>query len=265
MLPSLALYVLFQFTPLREGRLNVVGDKLLHICYFNSRPSARGDSAAMSTMLKPKKFQFTPLREGRQDSVCRLRREYLISIHAPPRGATEDVEGVLQKAKHFNSRPSARGDMFFSASTIRPFNFNSRPSARGDDYIPPLVLRRDVFQFTPLREGRRLILSAIGTFSISIHAPPRGATGCVCFCTRPCVNFNSRPSARGDARTRNPHIRNFISIHAPPRGATPPQRYLIPLQAISIHAPPRGATPPQRYLIPLQAISIHAPPRGATD
>ena len=33
-----------------------------------------------------------------------------------------------------------------------------------------------VFQFTPLREGRPLLKSLIRVWSISIHAPPRGAT-----------------------------------------------------------------------------------------
>ena len=53
--------------------------------------------------------------------------------------------------------------------------FNSRPSARGD--LMARVFEPDgVFQFTPLREGRR------GSRSI----------------TDRCNYFNSRPSARGD-------------------------------------------------------------------
>ena len=57
-----------------------------------------------------------------------------------------------------------------------PSYFNSRPSARGDCisiHAPP----RGAFQFTPLREGRRLT-----RFQIK----PAG------------FDFNSRPSARGD-------------------------------------------------------------------
>ena len=56
---------LFQFTPLREGRL-----------------SWRAKSFA------PKTFQFTPLREGRQGRHGDGARRHDISIHAPPRGAT---------------------------------------------------------------------------------------------------------------------------------------------------------------------------------
>ena len=56
-----------------------------------------------------------------------------------------------------------------------------------------------VFQFTPLREGRRCaVLRQISLRLISIHAPPRGAT-----------------------YARDVIVRlKLISIHAPPRGAT---------------------------------------------
>ena len=56
-------------------------------------------------------------------------------------------------------------------------NFNSRPSARGDVIMITKGFPQRVFQFTPLREGRRvrvLVAAIIG--AISIHAPPRGAT-----------------------------------------------------------------------------------------
>ena len=56
------------------------------------------------------------------------------------------------------------------------------------------------FQFTPLREGRRKLFRLIFcNLSISIHAPPRGATRCF----SPLRPFF-----------------HLISIHAPPRGAT---------------------------------------------
>ena len=57
--------ILFQFTPLREGRppgratFSPLGD-------FNSRPSARGDTGTNHLSIKLSEFQFTPLREGRQ-------------------------------------------------------------------------------------------------------------------------------------------------------------------------------------------------------
>ena len=100
------------------------------------------------------------------------------------------------------------------------------------------------------------------------------------------MNFNSRPSARGDDCQRIQPFLHFISIHAPPRGATVFQFRNVKRICISIHAPPRGATgasAPRRCLrryfnsrpsargdwfgrnyFRWNRISIHAPPRGAT-
>ena len=57
--------VLFQFTPLREGRrAGVCPARQRH--HFNSRPSARGDEKHRELVALWDKFQFTPLREGRR-------------------------------------------------------------------------------------------------------------------------------------------------------------------------------------------------------
>ena len=77
----------FQFTPLREGRLRNTKSPDSQF-YFNSRPSARGDSLRFSFPHATRVFQFTPLREGRRASGR-----------------------VWGKAPNFNSRPSARGDL----------------------------------------------------------------------------------------------------------------------------------------------------------
>ena len=120
-----------------------------------------------------------------------------ISIHAPPRGATTR-HSAGRWCRHFNSRPSARGDCLVAINFAKPRNFNSRPSARGDSFgaISAIVCK---FQFTPLREGRPYCDDEMKyVFLISIHAPPRGATvHGVCW-----------------------GYWNLISIHAPPRGAT---------------------------------------------
>ena len=77
----------FQFTPLREGRPSPPTSTPITTAYFNSRPSARGDCAAKESRL-----------------LC------FISIHAPPRGATQQIFEAVHVVFHFNSRPSARGD-----------------------------------------------------------------------------------------------------------------------------------------------------------
>ena len=57
--------MVFQFTPLREGRLPNFFERRKSMENFNSRPSARGDVEPIEKELVGV-FQFTPLREGRQ-------------------------------------------------------------------------------------------------------------------------------------------------------------------------------------------------------
>ena len=152
--------VLFQFTPLREGRQDAPEQDELEY-YFNSRPSARGDTACRRPQPRSK-FQFTPLREGRPLPSCGWR---------------------VTLRTYFNSRPSARGDRSCASSSSAHMHFNSRPSARGDPsdlpkftlrtisiHAPPrgatrfprgAMWRFGSFQFTPLREGRRCLTLSI--------------------------------------------------------------------------------------------------------
>ena len=187
---------IFQFTPLREGRL------FLQITH-------------PSVLL----FQFTPLREGRR--LCRREKSafYSISIHAPPRGATRTGRPLYALSHHFNSLPSARGDLASALSQTSYQNFNSRPSARGDGWIIQAGNAEDISIHAPPRGATVPRHSCDRQERISIHAPPRGATvySLPVRCTIPisihapprgatagygqplaCENFNSRPSARGD-------------------------------------------------------------------
>ena len=187
-------------------------------------------------------FQFTPLREGRLVGKVLTGVQSVISIHAPPRGATPPNQRNFRAFCNFNSRPSARGDdpsykvlVALEISIHAPPRgatrgllalpslssyFNSRPSARGDKVAVHATVFFKAFQFTPLREGRLDKKPVFTSVGISIHAPPRGAT-------RAC---SARKQAIG------------ISIHAPPRGATNRSLAFHHSVAISIHAPPRGAT-----------------------
>ena len=109
------------------GCITVVADN----SNFNSRPSARGDVNQFVVVLAKVIFQFTPLREGRLQKISKKCDLPLISIHAPPRGATAADGQGERKGQNFNSRPSARGDGW-SPGTLPTWYFNSRPSARGD-------------------------------------------------------------------------------------------------------------------------------------
>ena len=143
-----------------------------------------------------------------------------ISIHAPPRGATNTISR-LSRHRHFNSRPSARGDTDSARVTGKALVFQFTPLREGRPQNEICLRPVTGFQFTPLREGRPLHATLIGTNRfISIHAPPRGATSAIIGINPPLYDFNSRPSARGDGAVSKTYVDEQISIHAPPRGAT---------------------------------------------
>ena len=120
----------FQFTPLREGR-QLLNETRGEVKYFNSRPSARGDNFYKEAF----------------DNL-------IISIHAPPRGATSYFDSVPHKATKFQFTPLREGRLPLLTFRQGAAHFNSRPSARGDDTAHGWGRKRWKFQFTPLREGR---------------------------------------------------------------------------------------------------------------
>ena len=100
--------------------------------------------------------------------------------------------------RNFNSRPSARGDG--TAAALYEWVEISIPAPpRGATCWGVIRMFTKIFQFPPLREGRRMRLRrGWGAVNISIPAPPRGATGAGRIAAPMSKDFNSRPSARGD-------------------------------------------------------------------
>ena len=210
-------YVLFQFTPLREGRRCIVH---------------REGSGIV--------FQFTPLREGRP-TISVKNTSGVISIHAPPRGATRRQvlhfshllfqftplrEGrpptvcISATCTIFQFTPLREGRLLPTLTIPPPrTHFNSRPSARGDCYSFGLSFP-SVFQFTPLREGRPSIDGVYGTVTEFQFTPLREGRPWLSVLVILLMHFNSRPSARGDYVDLTSDAIIGISIHAPPRGAT---------------------------------------------
>ena len=123
-----------------------------------------------------------------------------ISIPAPARGATPGEQIQSEVHRDFNSRPCERGDWTMMPTSWQTINFNSRPCERGDTLQQMQLANIGIFQFPPLREGRR---------------------GRVQFYKYPPVYFNSRPCERGDGSDFAGMAINNISIPAPARGATP--------------------------------------------
>ena len=210
---------LFQFTPLREGRRA--------FC-----------SCVTITFL----FQFTPLREGRRSGIVTLRGitndfnsrpsargdhhlqknfgQHLISIHAPPRGATSMI------ASHggdflFQFTPLREGRRRTITRSRRQCQFQFTPLREGRLSASHCDRARRIFQFTPLREGRPLSQKLNGKSELFQFTPLR----------------EGRPAHSPASRWCTP-----ISIHAPPRGATQSAFDVFAPSNISIHAPPRGAT-----------------------
>ena len=147
----------------------------------------------------------------------------IISIHAPPRGATTQLLVLATPILYFNSRPSARGDEYSSFVSCTGVLFQFTPLREGRHLWRCLRCPEHKFQFTPLREGRRETgIHMRDCERISIHAPPRGATitrlrsnltsvfqftplreGRLSLSSLRLADvfyFNSRPSARGDGK-----------------------------------------------------------------
>ena len=80
----------FQFTPLREGRQDGHPAGFRRPVYFNSRPSARGDEKRVNSRLLPFYFNSRPSARG-DLGIPTVPCIRLISIHAPPRGATQKI------------------------------------------------------------------------------------------------------------------------------------------------------------------------------
>ena len=66
------LSVVFQFSPLREGRPLWSRRRHPWTINFNSRPCVRGDATAQWDGEAGLLFQFSPLREGRQQYFTEL-------------------------------------------------------------------------------------------------------------------------------------------------------------------------------------------------
>ena len=165
---------------------------------------------------------------------------------------------------NFNSRPSARGDRLIARCAARRTHFNSRPSARGDRaaerrrlhprisiHAPPrgatlvfwTVSSTTIFQFTPLREGRRQRNGAAAGRRIFQFTPLReGRHGDT---PRHCIRFQFQftPLREGRPSKVVPSQEEEKFQFTPLReGRRERAEFAEFARPISIHAPPRGAT-----------------------
>ena len=149
-------------------------------------------------------FQSTHPHGVRRRTASISSRSPIVSIHAPTRGATRSVN--------------------FSMATLA-MGFNPRTHTGCDLPGAPLPMDGEL-SFNPRTHTGcdKGGFCVVRLWSVSIHAPTRGATFAVLTKT----------------------MYQSVSIHAPTRGATPPETTAIHgITTVSIHAPTRGATFPK--------------------
>ena len=190
---------LFQFTPLREGRRHSVRRRSKP-ARFQFTPLREGRLHLHRIILRRSLFQFTPLREGRPAVSVRRPCSMRISIHAPPRGATRrEAKRELLNSGYFNSRPSARGDPVLSTIRGNSTHFNSRPSARGDRKARKIIVLSLDFNSRPSARGDVAGNESGEQYATFQFTPLReGRRHWEQEQVQFLEYFNSRPSARGD-------------------------------------------------------------------
>ncbi len=190
---------------------------------------------------------------------------FLVSIHAPARGATniqagKTLEGKFQSTpprggrrcyffnatrQHsgFNPRPRAGGDSTLGMKPTTTFCFNPRPRAGGDTGSAGSATTMTGFNPRPRAGGDGVVCGPLqDTIDVSIHAPARGATSYPSTLLRRRW-FQSTPPRGGRLQMGKPCAGyGLVSIHAPARGATKFITFMNSLSEVSIHAPARGAT-----------------------
>ena len=142
----------FQFTPLREGRHAFVMP--IQIApYFNSRPSARGDTRRL--LINSNRNYFNSRPSARGDILPVARTSFLA----------------------FQFTPLREGRLAFSVASSRTDIFQFTPLHEGRLNLLILLVRHHISIHAPPRGATcgcfRVLQSR---FAISIHAPPRGAT-----------------------------------------------------------------------------------------
>ena len=122
---------------------------------FQSTPP-RGERPALSCLNNmPVSFQSTPPRGERHRCVKFKRPRFVISIHAPARGATVCGISHFTAFINFNPRPREGSDFF---TRINPFHAAT------------------ISIHAPARGATKYSRDGCVCFRISIHAPARGAT-----------------------------------------------------------------------------------------
>ena len=189
---------------------------------------------------------------------------YLVSIHAPTRGATfvgytlDVLDECFNSRTHagcdllsglrhvcsssFNSRTHAGCDNATLGKKAIQSCFNSRTHAGCDIKLGKIVDDAVLFQFTHPRGVRRILGAHFLIPPEFQFTHPRGVRRDAGQNRGGQQGFNSRTHAGCDAMQDKIEEANKVSIHAPTRGATTHEWNSFAGWSVSIHAPTRGAT-----------------------
>ena len=108
--------------------------------------------------------------------------------------------------------------------------------------MPHCLLLYSISIHAPTKGATEQWSAKIDRQCISIHAPTKGATKSFTYCTTSSAYFNPRSHEGSDPGYAECHWLCTISIHAPTKGATVDQDKADYSCHISIHAPTKGAT-----------------------
>ena len=147
------------------------------ILYFNPRSREGSDTDENSMAICFIIFQSTLPRGERRSIVHSFCPYFIISIHAPARGATEySFKSAI--CSQISIHAPARGATNASAKKQTPLNISIHAPARGATESRVILQQGyTVFQSTLPRGERRVADSnKVEVKQISIHAPARGAT-----------------------------------------------------------------------------------------
>ena len=190
----------------------------------------------------------------------------VVSIHAPMRGATGNARPGREASLFQSTRPcGARHTLGGKYKSVDMFQ-STRPCGarlKYDQY------RAERICFNPRAHAGRDHTPLNYTHNyeqVSIHAPMRGATRCVCCSAHRDGCFNPRAHAGRDPSGKAGYIELYkVSIHAPMRGAT---LLVFSLRLLLLFQSTRPCGARHVVLtagITHQNVSIHAPMRGATS
>ena len=115
----------------------------------------------------------------------------------------------MPAVRSFNPRPHTGGDDSRTATAGWGSCFNPRPHTGGDPSAVPECCTPRCFNPRPHTGGDNFGAAILAALLVSIHAPTRGATFCLCFDNLNKLSFNPRPHTGGDPNNSETVTKQF--------------------------------------------------------